>query len=106
MRLKSANENDSKEMKEFVDWLLNVGEGKLGAENNGEVEIEFPSDVLINFEGDSLEAMISAIYPTIEKDMEKPGYFENKAILVPTNEEVDMINDHLFKKLKRPEKLI
>ncbi|PWA83095.1 replication protein A 70 kDa DNA-binding subunit D [Artemisia annua] len=27
-------------MKAFADWLLNVGEGKLGAENNGEVEIE------------------------------------------------------------------
>ncbi|PWA99370.1 hypothetical protein CTI12_AA009110 [Artemisia annua] len=59
---------------------------------------------MTNEQRDSLEAIISAIYPTIEKDMGKPGYFENKAILVPTNEEVDMINDNLIKQLNITEK--
>ena len=106
MRLKSANnEQDKKEIKEFADWMLKIGEGELGPENDGEAEIEFPDDVLIKTDGDTLEAMIEAIYPTIHEDIAKDGYFENKAILVPTNEEVDVINEHMLSKIAGDEKV-
>ncbi|GKC99368.1 hypothetical protein Tco_1169643 [Tanacetum coccineum] len=48
--------------------------------------------------GDFFEAIISAIYPTLESDMAKPGYIENEAI----NEEVDITNEHLLKKIVTP----
>jgi hypothetical protein len=106
MRLKSANnEQDKKEIKEFADWMLKIGEGELGPDNDGEMEIEFPDDVLIKTDGDTLEAMIEAIYPTIHEDIAKDGYFENKAILVPTKEEVDVINEHMLSKIAGDEKV-
>lgn len=106
MRLKSAaEEKDSKEIKEFADWILKVGEGNVGPENDGEVEIQIPDDMLIKTNGDPLEAMVSSIYPNIEENIGRKEYFENKAILVPTNEEVDLINDHMLNKIAEKEKL-
>nr|GEW18895.1 hypothetical protein TSUD_89340 [Tanacetum cinerariifolium] len=58
MHLKSTNnEEDTKEIKEFADRMLKVSEGEVGPENDGEVEIEFPDDVLIKADGDTLKAM-------------------------------------------------
>ena len=46
MRLKSStDEKDSKEIKEFADWILKVGEGNVGPDNDGEVEIQIPDDI-------------------------------------------------------------
>ncbi|GKC54330.1 ATP-dependent DNA helicase PIF1-like protein [Tanacetum coccineum] len=46
MRLKSTNnKKDTKEIKEFADWMLKTGEGEVGPANDGEVEIEFLDDV-------------------------------------------------------------
>ncbi|GKD95136.1 ATP-dependent DNA helicase PIF1-like protein [Tanacetum coccineum] len=106
MRLKSTNnEEDTKEIKEFADWMLKIGEGEVGPENDGEVEIEFPDDVLIKTDGDTLKAMVEAIYPTIDEEIGKDEYFENKAILVPTNEEVDVINEHMLSQINEEEKV-
>ncbi|GKC25957.1 ATP-dependent DNA helicase PIF1-like protein, partial [Tanacetum coccineum] len=106
MRLKSTNnEEDTKELKEFADWMLKIGEGEVGPENDGEVEIKFPNDVLIKTDGDTLKAMVEAIYPTIDEEIGKHGYFENKAILVPTNEEVDLINEHMLSQINEKEKV-
>ncbi|GJU51538.1 ATP-dependent DNA helicase PIF1-like protein [Tanacetum coccineum] len=106
MRLKSmTDEKDSKEIKEFADWILNVGEGNIGPENDGDVEIEIPNEMLIKTNGDPLEAMVSSLYPDIQDNIGKKEYFESKAILVPTNEEVDLINEHMLKKINGKEKI-
>ncbi|PWA62813.1 hypothetical protein CTI12_AA360430 [Artemisia annua] len=49
--------------------------------------------------------MVSSIYPNIEQNIGRKEYFENKAILVPTNEEVDLINDHMLNKIAEKEKI-
>ncbi|GJW63626.1 ATP-dependent DNA helicase PIF1-like protein [Tanacetum coccineum] len=106
LRLKSTNnEEDTKEIKEFADWMLKIGEGEVGPENNGKVEIEFPDDVLIKTDGDTLKSMVEAIYPTIDEEIGKDEYFENKAILVPTNEEVNVINEHMLSQINKEEKV-
>ena len=49
MRLLSENlsAEDAKELKEFSKWILDVGDGKLGGENDGEVVINIPDEFLI-----------------------------------------------------------
>nr|GEV56533.1 ATP-dependent DNA helicase PIF1-like [Tanacetum cinerariifolium] len=51
------------------------------------------------------KAMVEAIYPTINEEIRKDGYFENMAILVPTNEEVDLINEHMLSQINEEEKV-
>nr|GEX51378.1 hypothetical protein [Tanacetum cinerariifolium] len=60
---------------------------------------------VINADGDTLKAMVEAIYPTIDEEIGKDGYFENKAILVRTNEEVDLINEHMLSQINEKEKV-
>nr|KAJ0200607.1 hypothetical protein LSAT_V11C600308030 [Lactuca sativa] len=39
--------NDFEETKSFADWILKIGEGTIGGPNDGEVEVEFPEDVIV-----------------------------------------------------------
>ncbi|XP_022024880.1 uncharacterized protein LOC110925221 [Helianthus annuus] len=43
-----GKEADLKEIKEFGEWILKLGDGLLGEENDGEIDIEIPDDLLIH----------------------------------------------------------
>ena len=49
MRLEQNSRNDGQleKLEEFANWILNMGEGKLGEPDDGEVEIDIPDDLLI-----------------------------------------------------------
>ncbi|GKB07474.1 ATP-dependent DNA helicase PIF1-like protein [Tanacetum coccineum] len=48
MRLGSgSNSSERKEIQDFADWILNIGNGKIGGKNDGEANVEFPDDMLI-----------------------------------------------------------
>ncbi|XP_052625657.1 uncharacterized protein LOC111914445 [Lactuca sativa] len=64
--------NDFEEKKSFADWILKIGEGTIGGPNDGE----------------------------LQNHLDDPLYFQDKSILVPTNEEVDAINDYMLKLMK------
>ncbi|XP_012850132.1 PREDICTED: uncharacterized protein LOC105969907 [Erythranthe guttata] len=48
MRLQSSsNPSEVEEVKEFVDWILSIGNGEAGEQNDGEASVEIPEDMLI-----------------------------------------------------------
>ncbi|XP_076936999.1 uncharacterized protein LOC143604386 [Bidens hawaiensis] len=59
----------------FAEWLLDLGEGKLGGDNDGNAIIEIPDDLLIRDSSDPLSDLIDF------------------GILAPLNEVVEEIND-------------
>nr|XP_043630449.1 ATP-dependent DNA helicase PIF1-like [Erigeron canadensis] len=104
MRLHSGQtDQDKEEIKKFTDWILTVGEGTAGEPNDGTTEIEFPEDVRLRSEKNHVDSIVSTIYPSITEHLNGKGYFEDKAILVPTNEEVDSINEYVLSKIKSDE---
>ncbi|KAL7616464.1 hypothetical protein Lser_V15G00051 [Lactuca serriola] len=92
--------NGLDETKAFAEWILKIGEGNIGGPNDGEAEVEFPEDVIIRSTGDHIHSIVSTIYPSFENHLDVPSYFQHKAILVPTNEEVDAINDYMLALMK------
>nr|KAJ0200517.1 hypothetical protein LSAT_V11C600318980 [Lactuca sativa] len=101
MRLQvSCPTNDLDETKAFSKWILKIGEGNIGGPNDGEAEVEFPEDVIVRSTGDHIHSIVSTIYPSFENHLDDPSYFQDKAILVPTNEEVDAINDYMLGLMK------
>ncbi|XP_022007182.1 ATP-dependent DNA helicase PIF6-like [Helianthus annuus] len=62
-------------IKKFAKWLLDIGEGNVGGDNDGDAIIEIPEDLLIN-------------------DVSDP--IQKRAILSHKNEVVHDINDHLL----------
>ncbi|XP_022004510.1 uncharacterized protein LOC110902078 [Helianthus annuus] len=93
MRLKVGKKpSNLHEIKEFTEWILQLGDGLLGGPNDGEVEIEIPDDLLILDQVNPISSLISFTYPDMQKFLWDSNYFQQRAILAPTNEVVDSIN--------------
>nr|GFA38487.1 ATP-dependent DNA helicase PIF1-like [Tanacetum cinerariifolium] len=80
-----------------------VGDEELGEANDGEMSIDVPEELLIDAVDDPVTSIIDFTYPNLLNDINNPTYFQEKAILAPTNEVVDIINDHLLNKFPEEE---
>ncbi|XP_076958126.1 uncharacterized protein LOC143633765 [Bidens hawaiensis] len=89
--------SDVEETKLFAKWLLDIGEGNVGGPNDGVATIDIPDDLLIKDSVDPLSKLFDFVYPDILQYYENEHYFQDRAILAPTNEIVDEINDSLLK---------
>ena len=103
MRLSSNNlsEDEAKDLKEFSEWILAVGDGKIAEPNDGEALIDIPEQFLIMDQEYPIETISHAIYGDADslRGIQDPKFFQQRAILCPTNEDVNMINDHMLSKL-------
>ncbi|XP_021998381.1 ATP-dependent DNA helicase PIF1-like [Helianthus annuus] len=79
-----------------VTQILRLGDGLLGGPNDGEVEIEIPDDLLILDAVNPISSLIAFTYPDMQKFLCNSNYFQQRAILAPTNEVVDSINTELL----------
>ncbi|XP_076889480.1 uncharacterized protein LOC143540257 [Bidens hawaiensis] len=77
----------------FAEWLLELGEGKLGGYNDGNAIIEIPDDLLIRDSSDPLSDFIDFVYPSLLEKCNDISYFQERAIFAPLNEVVEEIND-------------
>nr|GEV00799.1 putative PIF1 DNA helicase/replication protein A1-like protein [Tanacetum cinerariifolium] len=80
------------------DVLRRTRDRELGEANDGEVSIDVPEELLIDAVEDSVTSIIDFTYPNLLNNINSSSYFQEKAILAPTNEVVDTINDHLLNK--------
>ncbi|CAG7866070.1 unnamed protein product [Brassica rapa] len=100
MRLFSETDpREAEEIKKFSDWILDVGDGKINEPNSGETMIDIPKDLLVMKCTDPIEAIVSEVYGNTFKDSKDPLFFQERAILCPTNEDVDVINNYMLDRL-------
>ncbi|XP_061346374.1 uncharacterized protein LOC133292018 [Gastrolobium bilobum] len=84
MRLNSGSTtHDVKEIKEFSEWLLKVGDGDLGDDEDGESMITIPDELLITESEDPLSDMVNFVYPNLLDNILDPSFFKERAILTP-----------------------
>ncbi|XP_012834082.1 PREDICTED: ATP-dependent DNA helicase PIF1-like [Erythranthe guttata] len=106
MRLQSCSSpSNMDEIKEFGDWILNVGNGDVGEDNDGEASIEIPNDMLIGDSEDPFRDLLEFVYPDLLSNMYDRDYFQGRAILARTNECVESVNDHLMSILPAEDKV-
>ncbi|XP_022015125.1 uncharacterized protein LOC110914650 [Helianthus annuus] len=91
-----ADSSDMDSIRDFAKWLLDIGEGKLGDDNDAEAIIEIPDDLLITDSSDPIQSIIDFVYPSIIEQFRNPGFFSERAILAPKNDVVHEINDRLL----------
>nr|XP_043630411.1 ATP-dependent DNA helicase PIF1-like [Erigeron canadensis] len=97
MRLRvGSSESDLNEIKMFADWILKLGDGLLGEANDGEVDIPIPADLLIDDIDDPVKSLITFTYPNMDSNLHDPLYFQQRAILAPTHNLVNSINEKLL----------
>ncbi|XP_021971453.1 ATP-dependent DNA helicase pif1-like [Helianthus annuus] len=97
MRLTVGNGmHDVEQRQIFAQWLLDLGEGKLGGCNDGDAIIDIPDELLIMDSADPISSLIHFVYPSILANYQNSGFYQERAILAPTNEVVDKINSQLL----------
>jgi len=63
MRLKTAASNASaKDIKEFADWILKIGDGNMNLNESGETNISIPIDLLIQESETHLLSLVKFVY--------------------------------------------
>jgi ATP-dependent DNA helicase PIF1 len=97
MRLQiSYNPDENQKIAKFAQWILDIGDGKVGVVEDGEYTVEIPRDLLINSHSNPIGDIIDEIYPKLLDNIFTPGFFQNRAILAPTLEVVEKINDYVL----------
>ncbi|XP_076945656.1 uncharacterized protein LOC143616821 [Bidens hawaiensis] len=80
----------------FAEWLLDIGEGNVGGNNDGEATIEIPEDLLIKDSLDPISDLIEFVYPSVLDNFNDLNFFHERAILAPKNDVVQEINERML----------
>ncbi|KAL3620271.1 hypothetical protein CASFOL_035183 [Castilleja foliolosa] len=100
MRLRSMGSSDeSVQLSEFAKWIAKIGDGTIGEEFDGAFKVEIPDNMLIQDNGDPINSLAQVIYPNIEERIDDPKYLQDRAILAPTLDVVDAVNDYMISKM-------
>ncbi|GJY15123.1 ATP-dependent DNA helicase PIF1-like protein, partial [Tanacetum coccineum] len=68
-------------------------------------EVEFPQEMLIPDSNDHVECLIKETYDNWDQNLWDPTYFQDRAILAPTHEQVEKINERMMSKLPGRERV-
>ncbi|XP_065631609.1 uncharacterized protein LOC112014932 [Quercus suber] len=100
MRLLQNNMSgiETSSIKDFSEWILKIGNGELG-EGDGDHNISIPSDLIIQPSENPLQDIIDNTYLVLENKYTDPSYLQDRAILAPTNEVVEELNDYIVSSL-------
>lgn len=80
---------DNDEVKQFSQWLLDVGDGEIGMHVSDEqCLIDIPDDILIRDYTDPIKAIADAIYTDFSNSVQHIDYFRDRTLLAPTLEDV------------------
>ena len=89
-------------LEEFDKWLLSLGDGTAKVVD-GEDSIELPDDWCTVIDKDneekSMAEFCSKIFPNLDRNIGDGKWLEGRAVLAPTNREVDKINQLLVDKM-------
>lgn len=101
MRLSHTKSNVDKEvMSGFAQWVLDVGNGDLTVNVSDKSPFnEFSVSIPIEFcnleDSNSIDIMISKVFPRFLENFRDSNYISERAILTPTNETVSYINSKI-----------
>ncbi|XP_045823935.1 uncharacterized protein LOC123916509 [Trifolium pratense] len=96
---------ENKSLVEFAKWILDIGDGKLGLSNDGEATVEIREDLCVTSTGNHIHDIVNATYPDLIQHMGDPKFFQDRAILAPTLELVEKVNDYVMSLLSSEEKV-
>ncbi|XP_057720896.1 uncharacterized protein LOC130935256 [Arachis stenosperma] len=97
-------QSTAQELRLFSDWILQIGEGRCGTVVNDKLFVDIPSDLIIPVLENPVEDIVNTIYPNLVKNFRDPNFFQDRAILAPTVDNVEEINNYIVDLLPGEEK--
>ena len=89
-------------LEEFDNWTLSIGNGDAATIDETDM-IEIPDHMCFEIEEKSfknpdsekraIQGLAEHVYPNLKQNLKKPGWMDGRAILAPTNKQVDAINN-------------
>jgi ATP-dependent DNA helicase PIF1 len=96
MRLQNVGSDiGASELKAFAKWIIDIGDGKVGGNNDGVATLDIPDDILIHTTEDTVKAIVDSTYPSLTTNMTDPLYLQGRAILAPTLDIVEQVNQYV-----------
>ncbi|XP_019179528.1 PREDICTED: uncharacterized protein LOC109174729 [Ipomoea nil] len=96
LRLRSVqSENEGKEIEEFAKWIANIGDRIIGSQLDGESEITVPEHLLLKCEDDPIATIVDSTFPNFRLGIGDLSYLNDSAILAPTLDVVDAVNQYM-----------
>ena len=92
MRVRHSDCTDAEEQKTFSRYLLDLGDGNIPiCEEHGEFAI--PIDDRLAFSEKKVHDLVNWVFPNIGQHVQDPVWLSERAILSPTNKEIDEVNE-------------
>ncbi|CAA0825480.1 PIF1 helicase [Striga hermonthica] len=93
MRLQSISDAEElDELTTFAEWIASIGDGTVGGSNDGCAAIDIPEDIRLETSDDPIATIVESTYPMFKNATDDPSYLKDRAILAPTLEVVESIN--------------
>ncbi|XP_031121074.1 ATP-dependent DNA helicase PIF1-like [Ipomoea triloba] len=96
LRLTTLDDSASKEhIEQFASWLADIGNGILGGPNDGHGKVEIPEEMLLPSNGDYISTIVDSVFPMFRQGGSDLQQMENRAILAPTLDVVNAVNEYM-----------
>ena len=81
-------------MMNFSEWILKIRNGEM-SEGDGENSITILADLIIKHTKNPMEDIVRSTYLDLQMKITDHSYLQERAILAPTNEVVEELNDYV-----------
>ncbi|XP_075487920.1 uncharacterized protein LOC142527090 [Primulina tabacum] len=78
------------------DWIANLGDGKIRKENDDYATIDIPNELLLKDYNDPIATIVESTYPLFGNTVSDATYFQQRAILAPTLDIVQSVNEYMI----------
>ncbi|XP_031120314.1 uncharacterized protein LOC116023453 [Ipomoea triloba] len=96
LRLNTDEEGANiEEIKDFAQWLAQIGDGILGGPNDGYAKVQIPQEMLLPSTGDNIATIVDNIFPMFKEGGCHQEYMESRAILAPTLDVENAVNEYM-----------
>jgi len=92
------------EIANFGKWILSIGDDNDASDENGEMKVEIPEDLLISDTTNPLISLIDFVYPSLNGKLGDPLFFHERGILAPTLDLVEHVNEYMMSLIPGEEK--
>ncbi|XP_019168888.1 PREDICTED: uncharacterized protein LOC109164796 [Ipomoea nil] len=90
-----TNEDDVQKLDSFAKWIADLGDGNLGEDNGVDCNIMIPSSIVLENEVDPIRQIVESTFPEYRTGNMDESQLENRAILAPTLDIVDEVNEYM-----------
>jgi len=84
--------------------MLSIGDGNDASDENGEMKVEIPEDLLISDTTNPLMSRIDFVYADLNDNLGDPLFFQERGILTPTLDSVEFVNKYMMSLIPGEEK--